>query len=143
MMMETYSICFDEQAAQSFDPVVEGEVEATDMLTIPVEHGLETIEEDEPLPDTVEDFSTKNMSKFIFIDPWLAGFESFEKKDVLRVRAERVRRLEVKCKVQVCILNGMKDLANRAVQVIVGQEMTVQPSWSSFLRSRQNNLGLK
>ena len=83
------------------------------------------------------------MGKHIFKDLWEVGHESLEKKDVLRVRSEMVRCLAVKCKVRLCILNKMKELANRAVQVIVGREMNVPPSWWTFLRMRKNNLGLK
>ena len=47
------------------------------------------------------------------------------------MRAERVRHLELKSKVRRCILNGTKELADRAENDSVGKEMDVRPSsWS-------------
>ena len=124
----------------AFDPVAEGGVEALDVECIPGREELAIIDADSPLPNG---FSKKKMHLLIFEDPWEDGRKKFAKKDVLHIRAEHVRRLVVKCIVCVCILNRMKNLAARAIQVVVGQEMDVRPSWWKFLRSRPNNLGLK
>ena len=64
------------------------------------------------------------------------------KKDVLRLRDEKVHRLTVEFKVRQCILNGLSELANSAKEIVVGTEMDIRPEWWSCIRSRPNNLGL-
>ena len=83
------------------------------------------------------------MHKYMLQDPWKIGHEKLKTMDVLFTRAEKARRLEKKSRIRKCILNGIKDMMEKASTIKVGWEFDCTNHCQQYTRSRRNNLCLK
>ena len=76
-------------------------------------------------------------------DPWMIGNERLLSINVLFTLSERACRLEKKSRIRKCILNGIKDMVEKASITEVGQELATTNHCQQYTRSRRNNLNLK
>ena len=98
--------------------------------------------EDDWLPDSVEKLTKKKMHEYMLKDPWAIGREKLDKMDVVFTREERARRLKKKSRIRECILNGIKDLVENQLAIVVPPELEVTNHCQQYTRGRRNNLNL-
>ena len=65
----------------------------------------------------------RKMHDYMMKDPWMIGNEKLLSMDVLFTRSERACRLEKKCRIHKYVLNGIKDMVEKASITEVGQEL--------------------
>ena len=80
------------------------------------------VDEDDFLPGSVEQLKKKKMHNYMLQDPWKIRNEKLKTMDVLFTQAERAHRLEKKSHIRKYILNGIKDMVEKASTIKVGQE---------------------
>ena len=102
-----------------------------------------TAYEDEFLPSLVEQLKKKKMHDYMLKDPRRIGTEKLLPMDVLFTWSERACRLEKKSRICKCILNGIKDMVEKASIPEVGQELATTNHYQQYTRSQRNNLNLK
>ena len=83
------------------------------------------------------------MHEYMLQDPWKIGNEKLKIMDVLFTRTERARRLEKKSHIRKYILNGIKDMVEKASTIKVGQELDSTNHCQQYTQSQRNNLGFK
>ena len=82
------------------------------------------------------------MHKDMWQDPWKLGRLSFNKKDVIAIREEGIRRRTRKSQVRKCILNEIHAGSSEDNELLHGDEIEKVPEWQAFLRRTPNNLNL-
>ena len=89
----------------------------------------ETEQQEWDLPDHKSDkFEKKKMHEHMFEDPWHLGWQSFAKKDVLKIRAEGERRRAKKSVLRQAILRNIATYSSEK-NVVVGVEKEGIPQW--------------
>ena len=73
----------------------------------------------------------------------MIGDEKLLSMDVLFTRSERACRLDKKSRIRKYILNGIKEMVEKASITDVGQELATTNHCQQYTWSRINNLNLK